>query len=268
MAGNDTNCAPCADCPPTPAPVMSRCNVVLPDGVYAWATVTVENGCITAVAEGLAPLYTPDICCPGGTTGGGEGGLDGPPGPPGQNATITIGAVTSLAAGSAPTVTNTGTASNAILNFGIPRGEDGADGDGATVGVTDNRAGIEIVNGVIKTLPVQWPPVLGVTIDYTGPLGVTINFTEDPLTGVGTLVFDMQGFVNDLTASFQAEIDTLTDTITTMQGQMSALQTQLVSVMTALQTCCPGAVIDIDGDGTDDPGGTPGVSPSPPVATN
>ena len=53
---------------------------------------------------------------------------DGEPGSDGQNATITIGSVTSLSYGSTPTVTNTGTATNAVLNWGIPEGQQGEQG--------------------------------------------------------------------------------------------------------------------------------------------
>ena len=57
-------------------------------------------------------------------------GLRGPTGAQGQgvageNATITIGTTTTGAPGTAATVTNTGTAQNAILNFTIPQGEPG-----------------------------------------------------------------------------------------------------------------------------------------------
>lgn len=53
---------------------------------------------------------------------------DGEPGSDGQNATITIGSVTSLSYGSTPTVTNTGTPTNAVLNWGIPEGQRGEQG--------------------------------------------------------------------------------------------------------------------------------------------
>lgn len=58
-------------------------------------------------------------------------------GPQGDASTVTVGTITTLPAGSDATVTNSGTASAAILNFGIPRGEKGDAGDpGITVGST------------------------------------------------------------------------------------------------------------------------------------
>jgi|GEM_PF-575458 len=58
--------------------------------------------------------------------------IKGAKGDTGTAATITIGSVTTGAAGSNASVTNSGTATNAILNFQIPRGTPGADG-GVTV---------------------------------------------------------------------------------------------------------------------------------------
>jgi hypothetical protein len=240
--------------------VLPRCDVVLPDGVYTWATVVVENGCIVDVQQGQGPLYQPDICCPTGTGGGGSDGLDGPPGPPGPGATVNVGAVQSLPSGAAPTVVNTGTPTNAILNFGIPRGEDGVDA-GAGSGLSINTIGIEFVNGLLQTVPVQWPPVMQVLANPVSTIGVTLTAAEDPATGIVTLTLDMTGFVTDLTNSFQAQLDTI-------NTQMSALQTQLISLQEAVLVCCPGTVLDINGDGSPNPGGTPGVSPPPPVDPN
>ena len=55
-------------------------------------------------------------------------GVDGANGIDGQSATITIGTVTTLDAGSNATVENVGTSTDAIFNFGIPKGENGTDG--------------------------------------------------------------------------------------------------------------------------------------------
>ena len=54
----------------------------------------------------------------------GEKGAQGPQGVKGETSTITIGTTTTLPAGSDATVTNTGTSTDAIFNFGIPRGAD------------------------------------------------------------------------------------------------------------------------------------------------
>lgn len=51
-------------------------------------------------------------------------------GPPGDDATVTVGTVTTGAAGTSVIITNVGTASGAILDFTIPRGDTGASGAG------------------------------------------------------------------------------------------------------------------------------------------
>jgi hypothetical protein len=51
------------------------------------------------------------------------------PGIPGTAATIEVGTVTTLAAGASATVENSGTENAAVLDFGIPEGQPGADGN-------------------------------------------------------------------------------------------------------------------------------------------
>lgn len=61
-------------------------------------------------------------------SGGGEPGPQGPQGPAGPAgaaATVTVGDVTTLDAGQDATVTNAGTTSAAVFNFGIPKGPKG-----------------------------------------------------------------------------------------------------------------------------------------------
>lgn len=68
----------------------------------------------------------------------GETGATGATGPAGQDGmgTITIGTTTTGAAGTQASVTNSGTAQDAILNFTIPAGADGQDGADGDDGVT------------------------------------------------------------------------------------------------------------------------------------
>lgn len=61
-----------------------------------------------------------------------ERGSAGPTGPTGVAATVSVGTVATGAAGSMATVTNSGTASAAVLNFTIPRGDTGASGTGGS----------------------------------------------------------------------------------------------------------------------------------------
>jgi len=67
-----------------------------------------------------------------------EAGGAGPTGAAGTAATVAVGTVTTLAAGSQATVTNSGTSSAAVLNFGIPQGAAGATGSGGGTGSTSS----------------------------------------------------------------------------------------------------------------------------------
>jgi hypothetical protein len=59
-----------------------------------------------------------------------KAGDAGPTGPAGAAATVSVGTVTTTAAGTQATVTNSGTASAAVLNFTIPQGIAGTNGTG------------------------------------------------------------------------------------------------------------------------------------------
>lgn len=61
----------------------------------------------------------------------GEAGVQGPAGADGKAATIKIGTVTTGDPGTAAQVTNSGTSSDAVFDFTIPRGRDGSNGGSA-----------------------------------------------------------------------------------------------------------------------------------------
>jgi hypothetical protein len=61
-----------------------------------------------------------------------QAGSQGPTGPAGSAATLSVGTVSTLPAGSSATVSNSGTAQNAVLNFGIPQGATGPAGSGGS----------------------------------------------------------------------------------------------------------------------------------------
>lgn len=79
-------------------------------------------------------------------TGGGGGGT------PGQAATVTVGTTTTLSPGSQATVTNSGTTSAAVLNFGIPQGKQGQQGIQGPTGPT-GPAGADGENAVAALTP-------------------------------------------------------------------------------------------------------------------
>jgi hypothetical protein len=61
-----------------------------------------------------------------------QAGSQGPTGPSGAAATLSVGTVSTLPPGSSATITNSGTAQNAVLNFGIPQGATGPPGSGGS----------------------------------------------------------------------------------------------------------------------------------------
>lgn len=242
----DTNCSPCKDCPPSPTPVMPRCDIALASGTFENATVVVDaNGCISSVQEGRAPQYTPDICCVPvqGGGGGNDEPCDCPPGEPGANATITIGSTQSVDAGQPAKVTNVGTPTNAILNFEIPRGSEGGGGGGGGGGVTDSRGGIYIEDGLIVGLPATWPPV-GLILAGTDRSDVVLNVSNpDPTTGVVNMQLNMAGFYQSVQTWTNNQIAAATaplqNQINSLQSQLATINNTLASLQSQINSCCP-----------------------------
>lgn len=77
----------------------------------------------------------------------GDTGEPGPKGETGTAATVTVGAVTTGEPGTDAAVTNAGTSAAAVLNFVIPRGENGEQGQKGETGAP-GEAGYTPVNGV------------------------------------------------------------------------------------------------------------------------
>lgn len=111
----------------------------------------------------------------------------GEKGDPGQAATITVGNVTTLPAGSSATVTNTGTTSSAVFDFGIPKGADGTGAGDMLKADYDPNSVVELAGGITDyvasqayTLPTAASNVLGgvkvgtnLSIDANGVLSAT-----------------------------------------------------------------------------------------------
>jgi hypothetical protein len=91
-------------------------------------------------------------------------GPQGPEGPQGVAATISIGSVSTLPPGEMATVTNVGTASAAVLDFGIPKGPPGDTSAGTAATVTI---------GTVTALPAGQQP----TVDNSGSSSAAVlNF--------------------------------------------------------------------------------------------
>jgi hypothetical protein len=91
----------------------------------------------TVTNSGTTSAATLDFTIPRGDVGStgstGAVGPAGPSGPSGSAATINVGSVTTGAAGSSATISNTGTSSAAVFDFTIPRGDTGATGPAANL---------------------------------------------------------------------------------------------------------------------------------------
>lgn len=93
--------------------------------------IAVDNGFVGTEAQWLASLIGPegDVGPPGpASTVPGPPGTPGTPGANGSAATITVNSTTTGAPGTNASVTNSGTSNAAVLNFTIPRGEQGIQG--------------------------------------------------------------------------------------------------------------------------------------------
>ena len=90
----------------------------------------------TVVNSGTTSAAVLDFGIPQGTQGiQGNAGTNGTDGADGTAATIAVGTVSTLPAGSAATVSNSGTSSAAVFDFGIPQGASGGGGGGSgTIG--------------------------------------------------------------------------------------------------------------------------------------
>lgn len=104
----------------------------------AGTSATLSAGTATALAAGA----TPTVSNSGTSTAAvfnfgipaGAAGATGTTGATGSAATVTAGSATPLAVGASPTVSNSGTSSAAVFNFGIPAGATGATGTTGAAG--------------------------------------------------------------------------------------------------------------------------------------
>ena len=176
--------------------------------------------------------------------------IKGAKGDTGTAASIKIGSVTTGAAGSNASVTNSGTASNVVLNFTLPRGKDGADGgvtvdaelsDTSTNPVQNkaiynallNKVGTDIFSGFAlmgATSTIAWrqgSQAIG-SINATNYTGTAARATQDGAGNVITETYtkkaDFDKTIGQLQVAFQEKVDRsdLSDVATS--GQYSDLR--------------------------------------------
>ena len=119
---------------------------------------------------------------PAGATG--ANGTDGATGATGTAATVQVGTTTTGAPGTNASVTNTGTESNAVLNFVIPAGATGADGTAATVQVGTTTTGAPGTNASVTNTGTESNAVLNFVI----PAGATGANGTDGADGTAATV--------------------------------------------------------------------------------
>jgi hypothetical protein len=88
---------------------------------------------LTGATGGIGPAGPQGVA--GAMGAPGLAGPAGPTGPIGAAATVTVGSVTTGAAGTLASVNNSGSSGAAVLNFTIPRGAAGTGGGGETSGI-------------------------------------------------------------------------------------------------------------------------------------
>ena len=144
----------------------------------------------------------------------------------GASATIAVGTVTTLSAGSAATVVNSGTAQNAILDFGIPMGATGSGTTfvwGAATGNIANQT--DLNNALAAKAPLASPAFTGIPTAPTAAFGdnsTTIATTAFVTANAATL--SSPGFSGTPTAPTAAADTNTTQLATTafVIGQASS----------------------------------------------
>ena len=180
----------------------------------------------------------------------------------GDAATIAVGTTTTLSAGSDATVTNSGTSSAAVFNFGIPKGADGADGadgsDGAD-GVSVTGVALLSTSGKVKTYRMSFSD--GDHFDYQVTDGADGSGAGDMLSSdydADSTVLNAGG-ITSYVASQAYTLPTAASNVlggvkvgtnlSIADGVLSATDTKALSSMTdvAISSATDGQVLTYDG---------------------
>ena len=151
----------------------------------------------------------------------GQNGKDGINGKDGTSATVTVGTTTTGSPGSPASVTNSGTAQNAILNFTIPAGQNGKDGingkDGtsATVSVGTTTTGSPGSPASVTNSGTAQNAILNFTIPagQNGKDGINGKDGTSATVSVGTTTTGSPGSPASVTNSGTAQNSILNFTI-------------------------------------------------------
>ena len=173
-----------------------------------------------------------------------ERGPQGPQGEPGEAGTITAGNAYSVPAGQAPAVINTGTSTDAVFDFYIPRGDKGDKGDQGKDGAIAYIAGtgIRIKDNIISAIgggggDVEWGDIKGTLsdqVDLQTALSqfvpaddfATVAFTGDYANLVGKPTIPAAQVQSDWNQTINTEVDYIKNKPTIPAAQIQSDWTQ------------------------------------------
>ena len=162
---------------------------------------------------------TPSIRGPQGERGltgaTGATGAAGTQGPAGQDATapvtITIGSVTEATAGDPPSVTNSGTATNMVLDFVLPTGAAAVNIDDTTTSNTTVWSSQKVFNEISA---------------LSGNIA-TINDAISGTNGINSKILTLQSAITNLQAEVENASSGLLARTTSLEGRMTATETAI-----------------------------------------
>ena len=149
----------------------------------------------------------------------GEKGETGAAGVDGKSATITIGTVTTLDAGSSATVENVGTSTDAIFNFGIPKGADGISG-GGIVEETDPVFSASASASITSQDITNWNN----KSDFNGSYN---NLTDKPT--IPSVPTNVSSFTNDAGYLTSIPSEYVTETELNAKGYLTSIPNEYVT---------------------------------------
>ena len=183
----------------------------------------------------------------------------------GEGATIQIGTVDTLPAGSSAYVNNSGDEHNAIFNFGIPRGENGRDGLNGVDG-TDGSDGFSPIATVTQT---ENGATISVT-DATETTNATIYNGTDGTDGISPIA-TVTEITNGVQISITDAIGTTTENV--YNGTDGSDGISPIATVTQNTGSATISITDLNGtttatvyDGTDGTDGTDGSDGFSPIA--